>query len=115
MRKLIETFPDQIEKAVKIGRATSLPKLHGNILNVVISGLGGSGIGGKIVAQLIQDQCNVPIITNNDYDLPAFVNASTLVVISSYSGNTEETISAMEQAIENRAQVACVTSGAGAC
>lgn len=111
MRNLIETFPEQLHKAVEIGQNSSLPKSHSQISNVVIAGLGGSGIGGKIVAQLIQDQCNVPILTNNDYDLPAFVHSNTLVLISSYSGNTEETVSAMEQAIEKRAQIACVSSG----
>jgi glucose/mannose-6-phosphate isomerase len=78
---------------------------------VVITGLGGSGIGATILLELISDSCPVPIIVNKDYFLPAFVSENTLVIVSSYSGNTEETLSAMQQAISKKAQIACVTSG----
>lgn len=73
--------------------------------------MGGSGIGGTIVAELLQDECMVPVAVVNDYALPAFVNASTLVIASSYSGNTEETYAALQDAIAKNAQVACITSG----
>jgi len=59
----------------------------------------------------VQSECPVPIIVNKDYFLPDFVNSNSLVIISSYSGNTEETISAMNQAIAKNAQIICVTSG----
>ena len=79
--------------------------------NVIICGLGGSGIGGKIVAQLSQKHSDLPIITHNDYGLPNFVDPYSLVIISSYSGNTEETISALKKAIELKCEIACITSG----
>jgi glucose/mannose-6-phosphate isomerase len=60
---------------------------------------------------LIKNECAVPILVNKDYTLPEFVNAHTLVIVSSYSGNTEETISALKHAISKKAQVVCITSG----
>ncbi|MGZ3930421.1 MAG: bifunctional phosphoglucose/phosphomannose isomerase [Bacteroidia bacterium] len=110
MKKLIENFPQQLAEAFEIaGRAVLSPK-H-TIQNVIVTGLGGSGIGGTILSELVAGSCPVPIIVNKDYFLPAFVNANTLVIISSYSGNTEETLQAMQQALEKKAQVVCVTSG----
>lgn len=110
MKKLIENFPRQLKEAVEIAaNATLTPK--NAIQQVVITGLGGSGIGGTIISELVSDKCPVPIIINKDYFLPCFVNSSTLVIISSYSGNTEETLQAMEQAIAKKAQIICVTSG----
>ena len=111
MNELINDFPQQIKDAVEIGRKRSFKNTEKKFNNVVISGLGGSGIGGKIVAQMVGGEMTIPVITNNDYHLPNFVDGNTLVVISSYSGNTEETLSAMEIALEKGAEVACITSG----
>jgi glucose/mannose-6-phosphate isomerase len=77
----------------------------------VISGLGGSGIGGKIVSQLVVDDCCLPIICTNDYVLPAFVGPKTLVIISSYSGETEENVAAYNEAKAKGATISCITSG----
>lgn len=110
MKKLIENFPQQLTEAAEIaGKASLSPK--NNIQNVIVTGLGGSGIGGTILSELVSHTCPVPITINKDYFLPAFVNEHTLVIISSYSGNTEETLQAMQQALEKKAQIVCVTSG----
>lgn len=111
MRQLITDFPSQIEAAW--ANANECRFMHDSFdaANVVITGLGGSGIGGKIISQLYQDEAKVPMVVNNDYTLPGFVSPSTLVIVSSYSGNTEETIAAMEQALAKGATVACITSG----
>lgn len=110
MKKLIENFPSQLREAFEIASNAKLsPKT--NIQNVVITGLGGSGIGGTIISELVSADCPVPITINKDYFLPHFVNNNTLVIISSYSGNTEETLQAMEQALKQKAQIVCVTSG----
>lgn len=110
MKNLIEKFPGQLREAFDIASNAKLnPK--NNIQNVVITGLGGSGIGGTIISELVSDDCPVPITINKDYFLPKFVNNNTLVIISSYSGNTEETLQAMEQALRQKAQIVCVTSG----
>lgn len=111
MRELINAFPEQLDAAWTNAHSTNIKGTSNTIHNVVISGLGGSGIGGKIMSQLIQGTATVPVLVNNDYDLPAFVGETTLVVISSYSGNTEETVSAMKQALAKGAIVACISSG----
>ena len=110
MKTLVEGFTKQLKEALDIANAAVLTKKN-NIQNIVVTGLGGSGIGGTILSELVQSECPIPIIVNKDYFLPAFVNANSLVVISSYSGNTEETLSAMKQAIDKNAQIVCVTSG----
>jgi len=77
----------------------------------LITGLGGSGIGGTIAGEIVAAECPVPITVNKDYFLPAFVNQETLVIVSSYSGNTEETLYAMEEAMKRKAVIVCITSG----
>lgn len=111
MRTLIENFPAQLEAAFTNAQNAPLKGSTQAFSSVVVTGLGGSGIGGKIIAQLVQDEASVPIIINNDYLLPAFASASTLVVVSSYSGNTEETLSAMHDALKRGCTVACISSG----
>lgn len=110
MKTLIEGFSAQLQEALNIASKAVLTKKN-NIQNIIVTGLGGSGIGGTILSELIQDECSIPVLVNKDYFLPAYVNSNTLVIISSYSGNTEETVSAMKQAIVKKAQVVCITSG----
>lgn len=111
MRALIQDFPQHLSEAQSIGSSLGsvIPKTA--IQSVVITGLGGSGIGGKVISQWVAARLKVPVLVNNDYSLPAFVGSGTLVIVSSYSGNTEETLSAMDAAMERNAQVAAVTSG----
>ncbi len=110
MKALVQNFTNQLKEAKAIADKAIISPSD-NIQNIVITGLGGSGIGGTIVSELISDSCNVPILICKDYFLPAFVNANTLLIVSSYSGNTEETLSAMQQAIGKKVQIVCVTSG----
>ncbi len=110
MKELVQNFSAQLREAKNIAdKALVTPGKH--IQNIVISGLGGSGIGGSIVSELISDSCKVPVIINKDYHLPDFVNTTTLLIISSYSGNTEETLSALEQGMSKQAQIVCISSG----
>jgi len=111
MKNLIDAFPKQLKESLSIAKLATLKPVEKHIKNVVITGLGGSGIGGKIVADLLCETCSVSISLNNGYTLPGFVNEETLVIVSSYSGNTEETLSAMHIALERNAEVACITSG----
>ena len=110
MKALVQNFTNQLKEAKAIADKAII-SASDNTQNIVITGLGGSGIGGTIISELISDACNVPIIVSKDYFLPAFVNANTLLIVSSYSGNTEETLSAMQQAIAKKAQIVCITSG----
>lgn len=111
MIQFVSNFANQLIEAHKIGKNTTLKEAQNKLKNVIICGLGGSGIGGKIVAQLAQKHSQLPIVTHNDYGLPQFVNENSLVIISSYSGNTEETISALKKAVEMKCEIACITSG----
>lgn len=110
MKALVQNFTEQLREAKTIADKAIISPAS-TIQNIVVTGLGGSGIGGTIISELISDACTVPVTICKDYFLPAFVNANTLLVISSYSGNTEETLSAMQQAISKKAQIVCITSG----
>ncbi|MBM3495672.1 MAG: SIS domain-containing protein, partial [Armatimonadetes bacterium] len=112
MLDLTESFPAQCEDALALSDAfvAGLPDAP-RPSNVVVTGLGGSAIGGDLAAALASVGSDVPIVVNRDYDLPGFAGPDTLLVASSYSGNTEETLSAYRQAVEAGCRIVCVTSG----
>lgn len=111
MKELIQNFPQQLEEALKIGQSYKFKNAVKPVGNVLLTGLGGSGIGGSIVQNFVADKLKVPFVVNKDYALPKFVGPESLVIVCSYSGNTEETLDAMKQAIKAKAQVVCITSG----
>src|ERR1035437_5489936 len=108
MKSLIENFPNQLREAIHIGERAKLSSPKRKISNVFISGLGGSGIGGTIVSELVAMDSPVPITVGKGYFIPKFVNENTLVIISSYSGNTEETLNAMNLALKRKAKIVCI-------
>jgi glucose/mannose-6-phosphate isomerase len=79
--------------------------------NIVIGGLGGSGIGGRIVKSLFASSATIPIECIADYSLPAFVNDKTLVILASYSGNTEETITMYQEVKARGAHLLTLSTG----
>lgn len=111
MKELIEKFPEQLRKAVEIAQQAALTPSAKEIKNVLIAGLGGSGIGGTISSELTILECKVPVSVTKGYFMPDFVNENTLVIVSSYSGNTEETVQVMQLAYERNAKIIAVTSG----
>jgi glucose/mannose-6-phosphate isomerase len=111
MKELVGNFSNQLREAVSIGEKAALTRSRNPVTNVVITGLGGSGIGGTIVSEIAAPVCPVPIAVNKDYFLPSYVNENTLVIVSSYSGNTEETLQAFQEALEKKAHIVCITSG----
>jgi glucose/mannose-6-phosphate isomerase len=85
---------------------------NGRSKRIVIIGMGGSAIGGDLLAALVADECPCPILVHRGYNLPAYVNGpDTLVIGSSHSGNTEETLSAFEQAHQRGASLLAITTG----
>ena len=110
MKTLVDSFTEQLKRAKEIADKAVISPAK-NIQNIIITGLGGSGIGGTIISELINDSCPVPILVNKDYFLPSFANSNTLLIVSSYSGNTEETLQVMNEAIAKKVQIVCVTSG----
>lgn len=111
MKDLVAGFTAQLRKAVEIGEKFKLAGRKRDVKNILITGLGGSGIGGTIASEIVFNECPVPVTVNKDYFIPAFVNENTLVIVCSYSGNTEETLQAFEAALAKSAIVVCITSG----
>ena len=111
MKELIEAFPENIKEAIQIAESSNLKQPQNEIKTIVMCGLGGSGIGAKMVANWLMDEIKFPITLVNDYTLPAFVDENTLVIGSSYSGNTEETTMAIEEAHSKGSHIICICSG----
>jgi glucose/mannose-6-phosphate isomerase len=111
MKELIAAMPQQLAEAQRIFEATELTPPDQQFDNVVVLGLGGSGIGGTILADILQMHSEKPILSVKNYELPAYVGSNSLVIASSYSGNTEETLMAVEEAHRRGAHIAAVTSG----
>jgi glucose/mannose-6-phosphate isomerase len=111
MFDLIAGFPQQLEHALQLADAIKLQHKQTDIANIVVSGLGGSGIGGHAVIELVAEELKIPLVVNNSYSLPNFVNNKTLIILSSYSGNTEETVAVAKAVKQKVLEGICITSG----
>ncbi len=111
MNDYINDFSNHLREAIEIANNTTLAPYTKEIRNILICGLGGSGIGGTIVSDIISSKVNIPIAATKDYSIPNFVNEHTLVIANSYSGNTEETLYALEKCQARGAEIAVITSG----
>jgi glucose/mannose-6-phosphate isomerase len=107
----IKELPRQCREAFRAALDFELPAAYRDIDKVVIIGMGGSAIGGDLVRSLAQSEAKIPVIIHRDYGLPAFVDDHTLLIASSYSGNTEETLSAFEPALKIGAKKLAMTTG----
>jgi glucose/mannose-6-phosphate isomerase len=110
LRHILE-LPDQIEQAWADMQNFVIPAPYLKAKNVLILGMGGSGIGGLLVEYLAYSQSKVPVKVIREYELPAYVNSDSLVIASSYSGNTEETLAAFEEAAKKQAKLLAITMG----
>jgi glucose/mannose-6-phosphate isomerase len=107
----IDRLPDQLEQAWEIGQTAALPEWRG-VQQVVVCGVGGSAIGADLLAAFAAPLAAAPIVVWRNYDLPAWVAGdSTLVIASSHSGNTEETLSGFDQARQRGARLLAVSTG----
>jgi glucose/mannose-6-phosphate isomerase len=111
MLKVIESFPESSLNALKAVEGYNLNVEKKDFRNVVIAGMGGSAIGGILLRDWLQPTSHIPIIISKQYTLPAYVNEDTLLLAVSYSGNTEETLSALIEAKTRQASVITFTSG----
>jgi glucose/mannose-6-phosphate isomerase len=101
----------QIRAAWTEARRLELPQAYRDARNIVILGMGGSAIGGELLRTLTYSEARVPIVICREYDLPGFVGPDSLAIGVSYSGNTEETLSAFEQARQRGCRLLAITSG----
>jgi glucose/mannose-6-phosphate isomerase len=111
MFKSIWNFPENIIDALKISEEIKIKNDYNNVNKVIIAGMGGSAIGGDVVNSLIKEDIKIPFIVNRGYDIPPWVDSSTLIICSSYSGNTEETLSVLEKAKSSNSIVIGITTG----
>lgn len=111
MHDAIAALPEHCKAAWEATRAIRIPHSWQDTTSVLIAGMGGSGLAGHIVSSAFADSLAVPTVILNDYHLPAFVGAKTLVIAVSYSGETEETLTAYREARARRARRAVLTTG----
>ncbi len=111
LRERIANLPYQCLHAWEQGLSFSLPSHYRNVRNVVVAGVGGSAIGGELMGDLISKNGSPLVTVCRDYRLPPDLGPDSLVIASSYSGNTEETIAAFQDAIQRGAKVVVVTTG----
>jgi len=107
----LHEMPQLCQQAWQIAMNSDLPQYYSTVSKVVILGMGGSAIGGGLVSNLMASEAKLPILIHRDYNLPAFVDSKTLVIASSYSGLTEETLSSFEQALETDSKKLVITTG----
>ena len=107
----VEALPDQCKDAWEKASQIEVPEYYKDIKNVIMCGMGGSGLGARIIESAFAKQLTMPLMRVNDYDLPAFADIHSLVVCSSYSGTTEETVENARQAIEKQAKWMAIGTG----
>lgn len=106
----IEGFPKLCEDAFRAADNFSLPSFYIKAKKIVLLGMGGSGQAGDIVKGLLS-RTNLIVESVHDYNLPSYVDSDTLVIASSYSGNTEETLAGFIEAFKKGAKLAAITTG----
>ncbi len=107
----IEQFGSQVQQIWELAKSVHFDDSYRKISQVVVAGMGGSALGTHVIQTVFKDELKVPVIIAPDYTVPNFVTENTLVIASSYSGTTEETLAAAEDARQKGAKIAGITSG----
>jgi glucose/mannose-6-phosphate isomerase len=105
----LKLLGEQITDSLKQAEKFKLPKTYQKINKIVVSGMGGSNLGGRILSAVFDQELKLPILINADYEVPRWVDSQTLFVISSYSGSTEETVHAYAEAKKKKAKIVVLT------
>ncbi len=112
MYNRIFDFPEQLADALRIGQRWQVnARDFAGIKNIIVAGMGGSAIGGDLIRSFLSSKLLIPFHVCRHYVLPEYVDDETLVIASSYSGNTEETLSALDDALSRKAMVAAISTG----
>ncbi len=109
MLAVISSLPSQIERTKSLIEGLEVPKL--NPSSIIVSGMGGSSVGGEMLRDWLIDKMQIPIVANRTSSLPRFAGRDTLCILVSYSGNTHETLACAEQALRRGSSVIGITSG----
>ena len=109
--KSINLFPEQIKDSFEKSLTLTLPKEYQQVKNIVACGMGGSRFPHYIVKELFKEEIIIPYLINDDYNLPGFVDNNTLVILSSYSGTTEEVLTVGQKAYEKKAKIIGISDG----
>lgn len=107
----IEQLGSQVQQIWEDSKTLQFDENYRQIKNVVVAGMGGSALGTHVIQTVFKDELHFPVLVVPDYELPSFVNSETLVIASSYSGTTEETLAAVQDAHKKGAKIAGITSG----
>lgn len=107
----VANLPNQCIHAYQDTKNLKVPSSYKNINSIVMTGMGGSGLGARVIESVYGNELKVPLLRINDYNLPSWVGTKTLVICSSYSGNTEETISTAKQAMKNKCKWMAIAAG----
>ncbi|MFA5062241.1 MAG: SIS domain-containing protein [Patescibacteria group bacterium] len=107
----IELFSKQIEQVWNVAKKLKIPAAYKKIDNIAVLGMGGSILGAHVIKELFKKELAQPIEIVSHYNLPAYVNKNTLVIASSYSGTTEEIISAAQEAKARKAKLIVISAG----
>jgi glucose/mannose-6-phosphate isomerase len=109
MLAVVAAMPEMLRQAQQFSAGVTIPAQP--VTQVIVAGMGGSAIAGDLAADIFYKKARVPLTTVRGYFLPATVDSSTLVIALSYSGETEETLSAVKDAEKKGARVVCITAG----
>lgn len=109
--KSIDNLSLQLKDSFKNSYSVKFPQSYKNISSIIVCGQGGSRFPSLIIQNLFKEQFTIPYIINDDYNLPGFVNENTLVILSSYSGTTEEVLTCAEKARKAGAKICGITVG----
>jgi glucose/mannose-6-phosphate isomerase len=109
--KSINLFSEQIRDSFEKSSELILPKEYQKVKNIIACGMGGSRFPHYIIKELFKEEITIPYVINDDYNLPGFVDSNTLVILSSYSGTTEEILTTGQKAYEKKAKIIGLSSG----
>lgn len=111
MRNYLTHLDRQVLDAVSIGREFAKARRPPKVSRILFCGMGGSAISGEILKVVLARSCRIPFEVNRDLRLPLWADQRTLVVFSSYSGNTEEVLLVFDQALKRKSKILVITSG----
>ena len=107
---MVGSLPGQLFEAYEAGRKIALDA-GGEVGGIAVAGMGGSAIGGDVIASVYEADLPSPMVTVRGYNLPDWISSRSLVFVVSYSGNTEESISCLNEALERGCRIICLSTG----